>query len=168
MPKGVGPVREQDRRAEEPAPVAEQEKGADREERPQDDERRLHRIAAGIARLPLREQGPIIEAEACRVLGDRDVDRGARERCGDDQCQMTEEHVGASSAFAREGAGSHSRVHIYRHAPFGAKMQHSAPPSERACKTDCGTGRAPVPPTDQARNDQADLRQGTSIDTRSL
>ena len=75
----VGPIYEQDGGSEQPTPLEGGEKGNDPEEPADDDEARLHHVAAPIGQLPLDEQGAIVELKSRGLLGDVDVDRGSRE-----------------------------------------------------------------------------------------
>jgi hypothetical protein len=72
-----------------------------------------------LAGLPLGEQGAVIKAEACWLLGDVDVNGSTRERRGHNQGQMPSEHrkppaslcrsVQRGSRGGRGGAGDTSR-----------------------------------------------------------
>ncbi len=70
--------------------------GASAEQEADHGQARLHDEAAFVGRLPLGEQGAIVELQPCRLLGEIDIERRAREQCRDDQCEKPDKHACAS------------------------------------------------------------------------
>jgi hypothetical protein len=87
------PVGEKYRCAKKPAPITKDEKRPHSQERSDNDERSLHRIAVSVTWFPLFKERPVVQAEARRMFGYIDVDGRACERSGDDKRQMSEKHV---------------------------------------------------------------------------
>src|SRR5690606_37637620 len=83
------PVGEDQRRADEPAPVVAEEERGDAERTGYVREARLHDEAALVARLPLREHGAVVELEPGVLFGEVDVDGGAGEERRRYQGQFT-------------------------------------------------------------------------------
>ncbi len=53
---------------------------------------RLHLKAAIVARFPLFQEGPVIEAETRRLLGEADIERSSGERGGDNHGKLSSKH----------------------------------------------------------------------------
>ena len=91
--QGIGPVGQQQHGARRPAPVGGTGEGDQAEHAAERCQARLHRVAAGIAQPPLREQRAVGERKPRRLLRDDDIDRGARERRRDGQRQQAGGHA---------------------------------------------------------------------------
>jgi hypothetical protein len=88
----VGPIREQQDRADEPGVAAELPEGDGSEHGADERERGLHDEAARVGRLPFREQRAVVESKPRRLLGEIDVERCPGEDGGDDQSKLSEDH----------------------------------------------------------------------------
>jgi hypothetical protein len=88
----VGPVGEQEDRADEPGVAAQSPEGDGAEHRADQRERSLHDEAARVGQLPFREEGAVVEEKPRRLLGEIDIEGGAGEGGGNDQRQLSEDH----------------------------------------------------------------------------
>ncbi len=89
----VGPVRDDQDRTDNPAPVLGRPRGQQAEGSGNDRQRCLHCIAGGVARFPLLEQVPVVQPEARGMLREIDVERCPRESGGENQRQVTGKHA---------------------------------------------------------------------------
>src|SRR5262245_49129275 len=106
--EGVGPVGDEQCRAQQPTPIIALPPSDQAKQAAGDRERCLHGEAAFVCWLPFGEQSTIVKDETRRLFGDIDVDRRAEEHCGDDQGELSGDHV-----YQPEKTRSRSRPRDY-------------------------------------------------------
>src|SRR5262249_28247365 len=88
----IGPVRKDEQRAHDPAPISVDPCRDETERRRYRSQSSLHQVAGVIAGLPLLEQIAVVERKPCRLLGEIDL-KGRPGKCGgENKPQLTDKH----------------------------------------------------------------------------